>query len=102
MIIRICLLVCYVVYFGRFTISLTFPMNILLLCQYLNYRGDSPGESGWLSRYSYLLKAERPRGQISSLGRVKDFIFQTDSGVHPTSYPMDIGVSFPGSKAAGA
>jgi hypothetical protein len=27
---------------------------------------------------------------------------QTGSGVHPTSYPMGIGGSFPGAKAAGA
>jgi hypothetical protein len=36
---------------------------------------------------------------------VKDFSplhsFQTGSGSHPASYPMDIGGSFPGGKAAG-
>jgi hypothetical protein len=29
-------------------------------------------------------------------------IVQTGSGAHPASYPMDIGGSFPGGKAAGA
>jgi hypothetical protein len=29
-------------------------------------------------------------------------VVQTDSGVHPTSYPMTTGGSFPGGKAAGA
>jgi hypothetical protein len=37
---------------------------------------------------------------------VKEFsllhVFQTASGVHPTSYPMGIGDSFPEGKAAGA
>jgi hypothetical protein len=39
-------------------------------------------------------------------GRSRDFSLrhrvQTDSGVHSTSYPMCIGGSFPGLKAAGA
>jgi hypothetical protein len=45
------------------------------------------------------------RGTLSP-SRVMNFIFpkivQTGSEVHPTSYPMGIGGSFPGGKAAGA
>jgi hypothetical protein len=37
-------------------------------------------------------------GEEFSLVRV----LQIGSGVHPTSYPMSIGDSFPGGKAAGA
>jgi hypothetical protein len=33
---------------------------------------------------------------------IYDILNQTGSGVHPTSYPMGTGGSFPGSKAAGA
>jgi hypothetical protein len=44
------------------------------------------------------------RGRSSSPGRVKNFlqIIQTGSGVHPNSYPMGTGGSFPRVKAAGA
>jgi hypothetical protein len=41
----------------------------------------------------------------SSRGRVKNVLLhvvQNGSGVHPTSYPMGTGGSFPGGKAAGA
>jgi hypothetical protein len=45
-------------------------------------------------------------GQSSSPDRVKNFsllhVVQTGSGVHPTSYLMGTGGSFPGDKAAGA
>jgi hypothetical protein len=43
-------------------------------------------------------------GRSSSPGRVTNFlhVVQTGSGVHPSSYPMDTGGSFPGGKAAGA
>jgi hypothetical protein len=42
-------------------------------------------------------------GSLES-GRVKNFlqIIETGSEVHPTSYPMGTGGSFPGGKAAGA
>jgi hypothetical protein len=44
-------------------------------------------------------------GGSSSPGRVKNFsllhIVQTDSGVHPTSYKMGTGGSFPGVKLQG-
>jgi hypothetical protein len=53
------------------------------------------------SRYSDWLRAGRPRGRSSSPGRVKDFV-QSGSEVHPTSYPMGTGGSFPGGEAAGA
>jgi hypothetical protein len=33
---------------------------------------------------------------------VRVHVVQTGSGVHPTSYPMDTGGSFPAGKAAGA
>jgi hypothetical protein len=36
-------------------------------------------EPGQLSRYSDWLRAGRPRGRISSPGRVKDFVFSTSS-----------------------
>jgi hypothetical protein len=40
----------------------------------------------------------------SSLSRVKNFlhVVHTSSGVHPASYPMGTGASFPGGKAAEA
>jgi hypothetical protein len=43
-------------------------------------------------------------GQISSLGKVKNFlhVVQTGSGAHPASYTMGTGGSFSGGKAAGA
>jgi hypothetical protein len=43
-------------------------------------------------------------GRSSSPGMVKNFLHavQTDSGVHPSSYPMGTGRSFPGGKMAGA
>jgi hypothetical protein len=42
-------------------------------------------------------------GRSSSPGRVKNFlhVVQTGSGVHPTSYLVGTGGSFPGGKAAG-
>jgi hypothetical protein len=48
------------------------------------------------------LRAGRPRGRNSSPDRVKNFLHsvQTGSGVHPTSYPMSTGGSFPGGRAA--
>jgi hypothetical protein len=55
------------------------------------------------SRYSDWPRAGSPRGRSSSPGRVKNFlhVVQTGSGVHPTSYPMGTGVSFPGIKRPG-
>jgi hypothetical protein len=51
---------------------------------------QQPGLPNW---YSDWLRAGRPRGRSSSLGRVKNFlhVVQTGSGVHPTSYPMGTG-----------
>jgi hypothetical protein len=42
-------------------------------------------------------------GRSSSPGRVKNFlhVVQTKSGVHPASYPMRTGGSFPGIKRPG-
>jgi hypothetical protein len=49
---------------------------------------------------------ERPRGRSLSPGKVKNFHFsifvQTGSGVHPASYLMGNGGSFPEIKAAEA
>jgi hypothetical protein len=62
------------------------------------------GEPGYRSRYSDWPRAGRPRVRISSPGRVKNFLYvvQTGSEVHPTSYPMGAGGSFPGDKTPGA
>jgi hypothetical protein len=58
------------------------------------------------SRDSDWLRTGRQRGRSSSPSMVKNFLFSTLSrptlGVHPTSYPMGTGGSFPGGKAAGA
>jgi hypothetical protein len=61
-------------------------------------------EQGYRSWYSNWLRAVKPRGRSSSPGRIKNVlhVVQTDSGAHPTSYPMGPGGSFPGGKAAGA
>jgi hypothetical protein len=51
------------------------------------------------------VRAGRPRGRSSSLGRVKNFVLhvvQTGSGVQPVSYPMCTGGSFSGGKEVGA
>jgi hypothetical protein len=50
---------------------------------------------GWTTEGS---EFESQKGQEFSLLHV----VQTGSGVHPTSYPMGTGGSFPGGKAAGA
>jgi hypothetical protein len=57
----------------------------------------------WGSRYSDWLRAGRPRGRSSSPGRIKNFlqVFQTGSGVHPTSYQMGTGALSPGVKRPG-
>jgi hypothetical protein len=57
------------------------------------------------SRYSYWLRAGRPRGRSSSsVGQEFSLrhVVHTDSGAHPASNPMDRGASFPDGKAAGA
>jgi hypothetical protein len=61
-------------------------------------------EPGKRSQYSDWLRAGRLRGRSSSPGRFKNFlhVVQTDSEVHPISYPMSTGGSFPGGKAGGA
>jgi hypothetical protein len=63
-------------------------------------------EPGWYSRYSDLLRAGRPRGRSSSPDGGQKFsllhVVQTGFGVHPTSYPMGTGGSFPVGKAAEA
>jgi hypothetical protein len=41
-------------------------------------------------------------GMATGYGLDDRGVVQTGSGVHPTSYPMGTGGSFPGSKAAGA
>jgi hypothetical protein len=51
--------------------------------------------SGWMTEG---LEFKSQWGQEFSVLHV----IQTGSGVHPDSYPMGIGVSFPGGKAAGA
>jgi hypothetical protein len=53
--------------------------------------------------YSDWLRAGRQRGRTSSLGRVKNFLHlvRTGSKVHPVSYPMCTGGSFPGVKRPG-
>jgi hypothetical protein len=61
-------------------------------------------ELGQCSQYRDWLQAGQLRGQSSSPVRVKNFVVhvvQTSSGVHPASYPMGIGGSFPKDKAAG-
>jgi hypothetical protein len=63
-------------------------------------------ELGQRSRYSDWLRAGRPTGWSSSLGKGKNFIFphvaQTGSVAHPASDPMGTGGSFLGGKAASA
>jgi hypothetical protein len=64
-------------------------------------------ESRQLSRYSDWLRAERSDDRGSILGGgLGIFPFDTVSipalGLTPVCYPMDIGGSFPGGKAAGA
>jgi hypothetical protein len=58
------------------------------------------------SRYSDCLRTGRPRGRISSPGRVKNFHLFISSrpalGADPTSYPMGTRGSFIGGKATGA
>jgi hypothetical protein len=51
--------------------------------------------TGWMAEGS---EFESRKGQEFSLFH----IVQTGSGVHPTSYPMGTGGSFPGGKAARA
>jgi hypothetical protein len=53
------------------------------------------------NRYSDLLRAGRPRGRSSSQEFSLLHVVQTGSGVHPTSYPMSTGGSFPGVKLPG-
>jgi hypothetical protein len=48
------------------------------------------------------LRAGRLKGRSSSPARVKNFLVQTGSGVHPIYSPMGTGGSFPGGKVAGA
>jgi hypothetical protein len=52
---------------------------------------------------THWLRAGRPKGRISSPGRVKNFlhVIQTGSGVHPTSYPIGTAGCFPGVKRQG-
>jgi hypothetical protein len=63
-------------------------------------------ESGYRSQYSDWLRAGRPRGRSSSPGRVMNFflldVVHTGSRVHPISFGMGTGGSFPGGQAAGA
>jgi hypothetical protein len=60
---------------------------------------------GWHSRYSDWLRAGQPKGQISSPGRVKNFLFSTLSGpaLDPTQPPVQWipGALFPGVKQPG-
>jgi hypothetical protein len=55
-----------------------------------------------LGRYSDWLLVGRRRGPRSSPGDIKIFYFSLSSGVHLTFYPLGIGGSFHGGKAAGA
>jgi hypothetical protein len=52
--------------------------------------------------YVLTLGVSRDRGIATSYGLDEFHVVQTGSGVHPTSYPMGTGDSFPGGKAAGA
>jgi hypothetical protein len=51
-------------------------------------------EPGWRSRYSDWLRAGRPRGQSSSPGRVKNFLFFTLSGLTLGSTQSSITFTF--------
>jgi hypothetical protein len=62
-----------------------------------------PRKMHLLMMISDWLRDGRPRVLSSSPGRVKNFLGRpTDTGAHAASYPMGIGGSFPGGKAAGA
>jgi hypothetical protein len=67
----------------------------------LNIVGSRDSSIGIATGYGL----EEQGGGSSSPGRVKKFsllhIVQTGSGVHPTSYKLGIGVSFPGVKPQG-
>jgi hypothetical protein len=56
---------------------------------------------GQRSRYSDYLWAGQPKGQSLRPGRIKNFLHmvQISSEVHPTSYAMGTGGSFPGGEA---
>jgi hypothetical protein len=72
-----------------------------LVIQYLQNSKISHWKVNLESRYSDWLRPGRRRGQISSLGSVKNFflqVVQTGSGTHPTSYSIGTGGSFPGLK----
>jgi hypothetical protein len=50
----------------------------------------------------YGLDDKESRSSTSGRGKNSLHVIQTDSGVHPTSYPVGTGSCFPGSKEAGA
>jgi hypothetical protein len=62
----------------------------------LGERGLNSSDLG--SRDSDWLRTGRPRGRSSRPDRVKNYlhVVQTDSGVHPASYPTGTGDSSPG------
>jgi hypothetical protein len=69
---------------------------------------SKPWESGWHSQYSDWLLAGQPRGQSSSPGRIKNFLFFTSSrpALGPTQPPiqwvpgaLSLGVKRPGREA---
>jgi hypothetical protein len=91
-------------FFGTQQLTSTFVCS----CLWLNlFRLQEPSvhEQRQHSRYSDWLWAGCLRGRSSSHSRIKNFNFsnivQPSSVVHPTSYPMGTGESFPKGKAAG-
>jgi hypothetical protein len=76
-------------------LNLRVPLNAGKLLSVLTTGGLSSGAQlrrEYRSRYSYWLRAGRPRGRSSSPGRIKNFHLS----FRPASYPIDIG-----GKAAG-
>jgi hypothetical protein len=79
---------------------MVFPrLKCFSYCYYIDTSRDSAvgiaTGSGWTTEGSEL---ETRQGQEFSLL----YVVQTGSGVHPTSYPIVTGGSFPRGKAAGA
>jgi hypothetical protein len=75
---------------------------MLFLEQNIVFNAIRKEKPGWLSQYSDCATDSTTGVRFTSrAGHFSRHRVQTGSGVHPASYPMDIGDSFPGSKATG-
>jgi hypothetical protein len=79
-------------------------MKVRLSLSVINYAPYQEGSRD--SAVGIATSYGQPRGRSSSPGGGQEFsllqIVQTGSEIHPTSYPMDTGGSFPRGKTAGA